>query len=103
MFEQYAAILQQRYPSLSVSGDNYPPPYFKMRMAQALVSFVFLDVKCEVNIVCLGSFENAAHHPHRCWHEFFPVSRPPDPFSLGVDPTEQILFLFDDILSLQCN
>nr|CAG4648248.1 EOG090X0DP2 [Moina brachiata]SVE93265.1 EOG090X0DP2 [Moina brachiata] len=36
VFEQYATILQQKYPSLMVSGENHPPPYYKMRMAQVL-------------------------------------------------------------------
>nr|CAG4642044.1 EOG090X0DP2 [Eurycercus lamellatus] len=36
VFEQYAVILQQKYPSLAVEGDNFPPPYYKMKMAQFL-------------------------------------------------------------------
>ena len=25
VFQQYAGILQQKYPDISVSGDNFPP------------------------------------------------------------------------------
>lgn len=37
MFEQYAAILRQKYPEISVEGDLYPPPDYKAMLARVLV------------------------------------------------------------------
>lgn len=37
MFEQYAAILHQKYPEISVEGDMYPPPDYKVMLARAMV------------------------------------------------------------------
>jgi hypothetical protein len=37
VFEQYAAILHQKYPEISVEGDLYPPPDYKLMLAKALV------------------------------------------------------------------
>lgn len=37
MFEQYAAILRQKYPEINVEGDLYPPPDYKAMLAGALV------------------------------------------------------------------
>jgi hypothetical protein len=37
VFEQYAAILRQKYPEISVEGDLYPPPDYKAMLARALV------------------------------------------------------------------
>lgn len=36
MFEQYANILREKYPEISILGDNYPPPDWKLWMAQML-------------------------------------------------------------------
>nr|CAH0108671.1 unnamed protein product [Daphnia galeata] len=36
VFEQYAAILQQKYPSLAVEGENHPPPYLNQKIASIL-------------------------------------------------------------------
>nr|CAG4641206.1 EOG090X0DP2 [Eulimnadia texana] len=36
VFEQYEAILQEKYPSLAVVGEHYPPPAYKMHLAQVL-------------------------------------------------------------------
>lgn len=36
MFEQYAAVLQEKYPDVTILGDNYPPPIFRMQLAQVL-------------------------------------------------------------------
>lgn len=38
VFEQYANILREKYPEISILGDNYPPPDWKLWMAQMLVS-----------------------------------------------------------------
>jgi hypothetical protein len=37
VFEQYAAILHQKYPEISVEGDTYPPPDYKVMLARAMV------------------------------------------------------------------
>lgn len=36
MFEQYAAILEQKYPSLAIEGLNHPPPFLNQKIAQFL-------------------------------------------------------------------
>lgn len=36
MFEQYAAVLQEKYPDVTVLGDNYPPPTHRLQAAQLL-------------------------------------------------------------------
>ena len=33
MFEQYARLLHQHYPHLSIVGDNYPPPLVNQYLA----------------------------------------------------------------------
>jgi selT/selW/selH-like putative selenoprotein len=37
VFEQYAAMLQQKYPEISVEGDLYPPSVYKIMLSRALV------------------------------------------------------------------
>lgn len=36
MFEQYSFEIRQRYPQLTIEGDNYPPPLSRQYCAQAL-------------------------------------------------------------------
>nr|SVE84514.1 EOG090X0DP2 [Daphnia pulex] len=36
VFEQYAVILQQKYPSLAIEGENHPPPYLNQKIASIL-------------------------------------------------------------------
>lgn len=36
VFEEYAQAIRQRYPSLSIEGDNFPPPPWKALIAQVL-------------------------------------------------------------------
>nr|CAG4649687.1 EOG090X0DP2 [Scapholeberis mucronata]SVE93884.1 EOG090X0DP2 [Scapholeberis mucronata] len=36
VFEQYATILQQKYPHLTIEAENYPPPLLRQKMAQFL-------------------------------------------------------------------
>lgn len=43
VFEQYATILQQKYPYLAIEGDNYPPPFLRQKMAHLLVNLFFGD------------------------------------------------------------
>ena len=37
VYEQYRSILEHRYPSLKLQGENYPPPYLKLKLAEFLV------------------------------------------------------------------
>jgi len=34
VFQQYAGILQQKYPDMFISGDNYPPGGLRLQAAQ---------------------------------------------------------------------
>jgi len=36
VFDEFANIIRQRYPSLLVEGDNYPPPLVRAYLAQGL-------------------------------------------------------------------
>jgi len=36
VFEQYSNILREKYPDLTIFGDNYPPPDWKLWIAQIL-------------------------------------------------------------------
>ncbi|KAL7648757.1 UNVERIFIED_CONTAM: hypothetical protein RMT77_000669 [Armadillidium vulgare] len=36
VFEQYAGILHEKYPDISIFGDNYPPPDWRVLFAQIL-------------------------------------------------------------------
>lgn len=46
MFEQYAQALHERFPSLMIVGDNYPPPAIRSLFAQALgiIKFVLIGL-----------------------------------------------------------
>jgi len=33
VFEQYASILHEKYPGITILGDTYPPPQFRMYLA----------------------------------------------------------------------
>lgn len=42
VFEQYASILQEKYPDITVYGDTYPPPFLRMYLAQFISIFKFV-------------------------------------------------------------
>lgn len=42
MFEQYAHALNERFPALTIEGDNYPPPPTRAALAQFLSIFKLL-------------------------------------------------------------
>lgn len=48
MFEQYAQILREKYPEISVLGDNYPPPDWKAWLASSLNIAKLLIIACIV-------------------------------------------------------
>ena len=52
MFEQYAHAIHERFPALSIEGDNYPPPAARAAFAQ------FLSVFKLVLIVLVVSGQN---------------------------------------------
>lgn len=49
MFEQYASALHQKYPGLSIEGDNYPPTTIKYILAQALSALKILAIICIIS------------------------------------------------------
>uniref|UniRef100_T1J566 Selenoprotein T n=1 Tax=Strigamia maritima TaxID=126957 RepID=T1J566_STRMM len=36
VFEQYASLIQDKYPNIIISGDNFPPPTHRLQLAQIL-------------------------------------------------------------------
>lgn len=38
VFDDYAQIIHQKYPEISIQGGNYDPPGYHMFLAKALVS-----------------------------------------------------------------
>jgi len=36
VFEEFSRVVQERYPTLTIEGDNFPPPSHKAMMAQVL-------------------------------------------------------------------
>ncbi|CAL1547186.1 unnamed protein product, partial [Lymnaea stagnalis] len=46
VFEQYAQALHERFPALTIVGDNYPPPVIQATLAQvlAVLKFVFIGL-----------------------------------------------------------
>jgi len=52
VFQQYAGILQQKYPDLSIRGDNFPPGGFRLQTAQILSVLKFLVI-----MMVLASFD----------------------------------------------
>lgn len=50
MFEDYAGIIQQKYPEISVVGANYDPPGLNMYLSRIIVSKIFYFVYrlCEI-------------------------------------------------------
>ena len=56
MFEQYAAVLRQKYPEIGVEGDMYPPPDYKVMLARALGAVKMLLVIYILGIVNIFNF-----------------------------------------------
>nr|CAG4652170.1 EOG090X0DP2 [Triops cancriformis] len=46
VYEQYAAILHEKYPDLLLEGENYPPPAFRQHFAQLLGIGKLLLIAC---------------------------------------------------------
>lgn len=46
MFEQYAQALHERFPSLTIVGDNYPPPFMRASIAQfiGIAKFILIGL-----------------------------------------------------------
>jgi len=51
VFQQYAGILQQKYPDISISGDNFPPGGYRLQAAQIVSVCKFLLI-----LMVLASF-----------------------------------------------
>jgi len=56
VFEQYAGILHQKYPTLMIEGDNYPPATWKWQLAQ------FLSYAKMVLIICIVASINPLNY-----------------------------------------
>jgi len=56
VFEQYAAILHQKYPEISVEGDMYPPPDYKVMLARAMGAVKMLLIICILGSVNIFNF-----------------------------------------------
>lgn len=56
MFQQYAGILQQKYPDLAITGDNFPPGGYRLQAAQSISV-----MKMMVIIAVLVSFNPFVH------------------------------------------
>ena len=56
VFEQYAAVLRQKYPEIGVEGDMYPPPDYKVMLARALGAVKMLLVIYILGIVNIFNF-----------------------------------------------
>lgn len=44
VFEDYAGIIQQKYPGISVIGANYDPPGLNMYMSRMIVSLLYCAI-----------------------------------------------------------
>jgi len=51
VFQQYAGILQQKYPDIYISGDNFPPGGFRLQAAQIISIIKFIVI-----LMVLSSF-----------------------------------------------
>lgn len=49
MFEQYSSALHQRYPGITIEGDNYPPTILKYYLAQFLSSAKIIFILCIIS------------------------------------------------------
>jgi len=56
VFEQYAAILHQKYPEISVEGDMYPPPDYKVMLARAMGAVKMLLIICILGSVNIFNY-----------------------------------------------
>ena len=79
VFQQYAGILQQKYPDLSIRGDNFPPGGFRLQTAQILSVIKFLVImmvlaRCHLPMIWSQSVSN------QTWLSF-------DPFACVGQPT----------------
>ena len=36
MYQEYAQFIRERYPAITIEGDNYPPPPLRALLAQVL-------------------------------------------------------------------
>jgi len=67
VFQQYAGILQQKYPDLYISGDNFPPGGFRLQAAQFISVLKFLII-----MMVLASFDPFASvgQPTPAWAQW---------------------------------
>jgi selT/selW/selH-like putative selenoprotein len=46
MFDQYTAIIAERYPDLKIVGENFAPTWWKLYVVQFLTTFKILVIAC---------------------------------------------------------
>jgi len=107
-FEQYANLLQEKYPEIIVTGDNYQPSSTRTFLAQAVVSFFFFKYGRVLNdltvlFVYKGFAEDGSRHVHCPWnqplHEF---GLSENTLLVAVVFQQQDLCVYDDFLHGQC-
>lgn len=49
MFEQYSSALHQKYPDLTIEGENYPPPTLKYYLSQFISTTKIIILLCIVS------------------------------------------------------
>nr|CAD7415257.1 unnamed protein product [Timema poppensis] len=68
MFEQYAEILQQKFPDISIHGDLYPPSDFMMLLAKFLGFGKMLLMICI--IASINIFTYIGVQPMPSWYNW---------------------------------
>lgn len=49
MFDEYANIIQQEYPEITIHGSNYDPPGMNMFLARLIVSTKLFFYVCTID------------------------------------------------------
>ncbi|CEF60908.1 SelT-like protein [Strongyloides ratti] len=57
-FEQFSSVIREKYPNIEISGENYPPVYWKSLIAQivgiAKFAFIFLIISGKDPLLMIG-------------------------------------------------
>jgi thioredoxin reductase-like selenoprotein T len=68
VFEEFAQMIQQRYPGLNIVGDNYPPPAVRQILATC-ISFIKFAI---LAVVAMGinPFTQFFNIPAPSWYQY---------------------------------
>jgi len=105
-FEQYANILQEKYPEIIVTGDNYQPSSTRTYVAQAIVSLFCTFSMLDWTLIFYqlqGPAQDGCSHVHCSWNQ--PILKPgipKNPLLVAMVCQQQDLRLHDDIFHGQC-